>query len=191
MARHSRERSRGNSLRGGPSPSRTFAPTGSIPACHLLYLSGVPETRIAEIVSTLRDTPVLTVSDSETFTKRGGIVQIFVESGKMKFRINPVRQNGPDCCSVHDSWRSPKSWMRAWHRSHPVPPRICWPLGTALGSVDVELLAVTGRVGSPPGGATDMKNYLARPLAIGAVALTLLTGTTTFAQSLSDSRSKI
>jgi len=39
-------------------------------------------------VSTLRDTPVLTVSDSDTFTKRGGIVQIFVESGKMKFRIN-------------------------------------------------------------------------------------------------------
>ena len=39
-------------------------------------------------MSTLRDTAVLTVSDSETFTKRGGIVQIFVESGKMKFRIN-------------------------------------------------------------------------------------------------------
>ena len=31
-----------------------------------------------------------------------------------------------------------------------------------------------------------MKNYLARPLAIGAVAFTLLTGTTTFAQSLSE-----
>ena len=46
--------------------------------------------------------------------------------------------------------------------------------------------AVIGRVGSPPGGATDMKNYLARPLAIGAVAFTLLTGTTTFGQSLSE-----
>jgi len=31
-----------------------------------------------------------------------------------------------------------------------------------------------------------MKNYLARPLAIGAVAFTLLTGTTTFGQSLSE-----
>src|ERR1044072_5202857 len=46
--------------------------------------------------------------------------------------------------------------------------------------------ATTGRVGSPPGGATDMKNYLARSVAIGAVALTMLTGTTTFAQSLSE-----
>ena len=31
-----------------------------------------------------------------------------------------------------------------------------------------------------------MKNYLARPLAIGAVAVTMLAGTSTFAQSLSE-----
>ena len=46
--------------------------------------------------------------------------------------------------------------------------------------------AVIGRAGSPPGGATDMKNYLARPLAIGTVALAMLAGRTTFAQSLSE-----
>ena len=51
-------------------------PTGSLPTCHLLYLSGVADSRVAEIVAALRDLPVLTVSDSEAFTKRGGIVQI-------------------------------------------------------------------------------------------------------------------
>ena len=40
------------------------------------------------IVSSLRESPVLTVSDAEEFTKRGGIIQFFVESGKMRFRIN-------------------------------------------------------------------------------------------------------
>jgi hypothetical protein len=79
---------KGKPLAGRAIAVTTIAANESIPPCHLLYLSGVAEARIAEIVSTLRDTPVLTVSDSDTFTKRGGIVQIFVESGKMKFRIN-------------------------------------------------------------------------------------------------------
>jgi len=79
---------KGKQLAGRAVAVTTIAANESIPPCHLLYLSSVAEARIAEIVSTLRDTPVLTVSDSDTFTKRGGIVQIFVESGKMKFRIN-------------------------------------------------------------------------------------------------------
>jgi len=79
---------KGKQLAGRAIAVTTIAANELIPPCHLLYLSGVAEARIAEIVSTLRDTPVLTVSDSDAFTKRGGIVQIFVESGKMKFRIN-------------------------------------------------------------------------------------------------------
>lgn len=64
-------------------------PAGPIPACHLLYVSGVDRARLAEIVLRLRETPVLTVSDNDAFLKAGGIVQIFIESGKMRFRINP------------------------------------------------------------------------------------------------------
>jgi hypothetical protein len=60
----------------------------TLPACHLLYLSGVSRARVGEIVSKFREVPVLTVSDAEEFTKRGGIIQFFVESGKMRFRIN-------------------------------------------------------------------------------------------------------
>jgi hypothetical protein len=64
-------------------------PAGPIPTCHLLYMSGVDRTRMNEIVTRLRDTPVLTVSDDEGFLRAGGIIQIFIESGKMRFRINP------------------------------------------------------------------------------------------------------
>ncbi len=79
---------KGKQLAGRAIAVTFIAPTGSLPACHLLYLSGIAGSRIAEIVAALRDLPVLTVSDSEEFTKRGGIIQIFVESGKMRFRIN-------------------------------------------------------------------------------------------------------
>ena len=79
---------KGKLLGGREIAVTAVAPNASLPNCHLLYLSGLTESRIVEIVSALRDVPVLTVSDSDTFTKRGGIVQIFVESGTMKFRIN-------------------------------------------------------------------------------------------------------
>jgi hypothetical protein len=79
---------KGKQLAGRTIAVTVIGPTESIPACHLLYLSGITESRLVEIVSAVRDVPVLTVSDSDVFTKRGGIVQIFVESGKMKFRIN-------------------------------------------------------------------------------------------------------
>jgi hypothetical protein len=64
------------------------APHAPQPGCHVLYLSGIDDRRLVEVVATVRDSPVLTVSDADAFAKRGGIVQIFVEGGKMKFRIN-------------------------------------------------------------------------------------------------------
>ena len=63
-------------------------PESPLPRCHVLYLSGISRAQIAAIVSSVRESPVLTVSDAEEFTKRGGIIQFFVESGKMRFRIN-------------------------------------------------------------------------------------------------------
>jgi YfiR/HmsC-like len=61
----------------------------TLPVCHVLYVSSIARNRIAEIVGALREKPVLTVSDDEAFTEFGGIIQVFIESGKMRFRINP------------------------------------------------------------------------------------------------------
>jgi hypothetical protein len=61
---------------------------GPLPACHLLYVSGLPDARVAEIVTTLRAAPVLTISDIADFAKKGGVVQLFLEAGKMRFSVN-------------------------------------------------------------------------------------------------------
>jgi hypothetical protein len=61
----------------------------ALPLCHVLYVSSLARNRMSEIVGVLRETPVLTISDDDTFTRVGGIIQVFVESGKMRFRINP------------------------------------------------------------------------------------------------------
>jgi hypothetical protein len=64
-------------------------PGATLPVCHVLYVSSMARPRMSEVVSAVRETPVLTVSDDDAFTRLGGIIQIFIENGKMRFRINP------------------------------------------------------------------------------------------------------
>jgi hypothetical protein len=79
----------GQKLNGKPIVVTIVEPTVMLPVCHFLYVSGVARGRMAEIVYALQDVPVLTVSDDDTFLKAGGMIQVFIESGKMRFRINP------------------------------------------------------------------------------------------------------
>jgi hypothetical protein len=39
-------------------------------------------------VAALRGAPMLTIGDIDDFARRGGIVQMFVENGKLRFDIN-------------------------------------------------------------------------------------------------------
>jgi hypothetical protein len=55
--------------------------------CHVVYLSGVTVARAAQLVAGLRDEPVLTMSDLEGFTDRGGIAQCFFEHGRLRFNV--------------------------------------------------------------------------------------------------------
>lgn len=57
-------------------------------ACRLLYVSGVTVDQAAQLVAGLRDEPVLTISDIEGFTERGGIAQFFFEHGQLRFSVH-------------------------------------------------------------------------------------------------------
>jgi hypothetical protein len=61
---------------------------GKLRSCHLLYVSGVTPAQITAIVAAVRGAPVLTISDVDDFVRQGGIAQMFVESGKMRFDLN-------------------------------------------------------------------------------------------------------
>jgi YfiR/HmsC-like len=41
------------------------------------------------ILGEVRGAPVLTVGDGDTFPRRGGIVGLIIEDGRMRFAINP------------------------------------------------------------------------------------------------------
>jgi hypothetical protein len=72
----------GHSLRVVQVPA-----AGTKPVCHVLYVSGVTPVNAGRVVVGLRDTAVLTISDVEGFTERGGIAQFFFEQGQLRFSV--------------------------------------------------------------------------------------------------------
>jgi len=60
---------------------------GSVRECRLLYLSGVTKEQIAQVVASVRGTPVLTIGDLAGFKELGGIVGFFFEDGQLRFTI--------------------------------------------------------------------------------------------------------
>jgi hypothetical protein len=72
----------------GRSLTVFFASTLAPRACHLLYLSGMPASQASQVIATLRDMPVLTVSDLDGFTDVGGIAQFYFEQGRLRFTIH-------------------------------------------------------------------------------------------------------
>jgi hypothetical protein len=61
---------------------------GKLRSCQILYMSGLTTSQLAATVTAVRGAPVLTISDAENFVQQGGIAQMFVEDGKMRFNLN-------------------------------------------------------------------------------------------------------
>ncbi|MDE2058646.1 MAG: YfiR family protein [candidate division NC10 bacterium] len=56
--------------------------------CHILYISSVMESHLAEILNQLKETSTLTVSDIDGFARRGGMINLIMVEGKIQFEIN-------------------------------------------------------------------------------------------------------
>jgi hypothetical protein len=57
-------------------------------ACHLLFISSSAKARLGEIMEAVKGTSLLTVSELERFTERGGIIRLFLERNNVRFEIN-------------------------------------------------------------------------------------------------------
>ncbi len=63
-------------------------PGGPLNGCHIAYLSRLTAGQAAQVVTSLRDAPVLTMSDAEGFTQQGGMAQFFFEHGQLRFNVH-------------------------------------------------------------------------------------------------------
>lgn len=84
LARHVR----GQLLSGREVDVLRVQADGSLRSCHLLYLSALSQAQFAAVVKGIGGAPVLTVSELDGFARKGGIVHIFVQNGKIKFNID-------------------------------------------------------------------------------------------------------
>jgi len=67
-----------------------FGPPDKPPSpCHTLYVSGVSAAQAARVLASVRQLPVLTMSDLEGFNRMGGIAEFFFEAGQLRFAIRP------------------------------------------------------------------------------------------------------
>jgi YfiR/HmsC-like len=93
---------RGQSIGGHALLVTRPADSATWPTCQLLFVADAEGQRSAGGLRYLRTLPVLTVSDSNGFSQTTGIIELFVEKGRMRFAINV---EAADRAGVHLSSR--------------------------------------------------------------------------------------
>ena len=56
--------------------------------CHILFVAASGRKRLAASVDSLRGVGVLTIGESPGFAQEGGIINLKLESGKVRFEVN-------------------------------------------------------------------------------------------------------
>ena len=78
----------GRVVNGHPLSVVRLGASATLPMCHVLYLAELDQKRSLDIIATLLGRLVLTVSDARGFARNGGMVELFVEGGKLRIVAN-------------------------------------------------------------------------------------------------------
>jgi hypothetical protein len=65
-----------------------FKQAQDVQGCHLLFVGGGEPSRVPLLFAKLKDTPVLTVGETQDFVKQGGMIGFCLEGNKVRFEIN-------------------------------------------------------------------------------------------------------
>jgi hypothetical protein len=79
---------RGHAIESHELTVELLKPDQSARSCHVLYVSGLDEKRSLQLIDNLKAAPVLTASDANRFAEIGGIAQLILENGRMRFTVN-------------------------------------------------------------------------------------------------------
>jgi hypothetical protein len=56
--------------------------------CHLLFIADAQSAQFARGKASIGGVPVLTVSDGKDFSRSGGMIELYLEGGQIRFAIN-------------------------------------------------------------------------------------------------------
>lgn len=57
-------------------------------SCQMLFISKSENARLAEVLASLKDQGIVTIGEVDQFGERGGIINFYLEAGKVRFEIN-------------------------------------------------------------------------------------------------------
>jgi YfiR/HmsC-like len=78
----------GESLNGKHVAIRRIQKPREAAQCRVLFIGAAQSDHLSEILSALDQLPVLTVSDMDDFSRRGGMIQFVLEGGRVRFDVN-------------------------------------------------------------------------------------------------------
>lgn len=83
---------KGKSIDGHPLSIKYFssAKDPAVKSCQVIFICQSERKRMGEILSALKGTRLLTVSETETFIDDGGMINFVMENNKVRFEINEV-----------------------------------------------------------------------------------------------------
>jgi hypothetical protein len=67
-----------------------FKRVAEIQGCQVLFIGALERKSIPAALAGLRESPILTVGETENFAREGGIIGFFLEDNKVRFDINLV-----------------------------------------------------------------------------------------------------
>ena len=79
---------RGKSIAGHVVAMTQPVDTSTWSTCHMLFIGDAEADRSTKELLSIRTAPVLTVSDAPGFARQSGLVELYVEDGRMRFAIN-------------------------------------------------------------------------------------------------------
>jgi hypothetical protein len=79
---------RGETVNGRPLTVRRYRRVEEIGGCDVLFVSRTEQGRLGEILDSLKDRSVLTVSDADGFASRGGMIGFVTEQNRIRLRVN-------------------------------------------------------------------------------------------------------
>jgi hypothetical protein len=82
---------RGERVLGHPVTVEPLSGLDHVVQCHVLFIGRAPAARATELIKAADDSPVLTIGESSTFLKSGGIVNFVSEAGHVRFDVNRSR----------------------------------------------------------------------------------------------------
>jgi hypothetical protein len=76
-------------IKGRPLKIKRANKVDDIEACHILFISASEKEILKQILYTLKNSNILTVSEIEGFAQMGGIINFIIVNKKVHFEINP------------------------------------------------------------------------------------------------------